>query len=45
LNSLSPQPGVPDEANVSTALEHAKSNLEEGLIRKLIPLDKGFRAR
>jgi hypothetical protein len=33
---------VPDKGDVSMASEHAKSNLEEGLIRKVIPQDKAF---
>ena len=35
---------VPDEADVSTAPERAKSNLEEGLIRRLFSWITGFRA-
>jgi hypothetical protein len=35
---------VPVETNVSMAPAGSKSNLEEGLIRELIPLDRAFRA-
>jgi hypothetical protein len=33
---------VPVEVNVSMAPADGKSNLEEGLIRELIPLDRAF---
>jgi hypothetical protein len=34
---------VPDTGNVSMAPKRAKSNLEEGLIRELVPLESAFR--
>ena len=33
---------VPDTGKVSMAPERAKSNLEEGLIRQLVPLENPF---
>lgn len=33
---------VPDTGNVSMVPGHAKSNLEEGLIREFVPLENAF---